>query len=117
MASDGCLAKSSSAERLRLGRGDLRFESLHVDVAIAGESDRKRLDRAVGVFQVHDHVLQRVGCGPVAIGMTQRRVAVHEVDQGRDRGRIGCVVHHCCRQAIERDRRGSGVITASTLAA
>ena len=36
-------------ERLDLGGRDGGLESLHVDVAVAGDADRQRLDRAVGV--------------------------------------------------------------------
>ena len=51
-------------ERLDLGRGDLRLEPLEVDLAVAGHADRERLDGAVGMAQLDDHVLQRVAGVP-----------------------------------------------------
>ncbi len=61
-------------ERFGLGRGDDCFETLHVDVAVAGDPDRQRLDGAVRVLEVDDEVLERVGGGPVAVGVTHRLV-------------------------------------------
>ncbi len=95
-------------ERLGLGRGDLRFEPLHVDLAVAGQADGQRLDRAVGVAELHHDVLQRVGRGPVAVGMAQLGVGVDPVDERGDRRRVRRVVHDRRRQPVERDRRGSG---------
>ena len=80
------------AERLRLGRVHRGLEPLHVDVAVARHADGQRLDRAVGVAQLDDHVLQRVGRRPLAVGAAQVGAGVHQVDERRDRRRVGRVV-------------------------
>ena len=94
-------------ERLDLGRGDLRLEPLEVDLAVAGNADRQRLDGAVGVAQLDDHVLQRVGGVPVAVITVTRDASqvvacVQEVDERGDRGRVGRVGHARRRHAVVR---------------
>ncbi len=55
-------------ERLDLGGCELGFEPLDVDLAVAGDADRQRLDATVGVPKLDDDVLQRVGRGPCPVG-------------------------------------------------
>ena len=96
-------------ERLDLGRGDLRLEPLEVDLAVAGNADRERLDGAVGVAQLDDHVLQRVAGVPLAVvsvsGDAAQVVAcVQEVDERGDRRRVGRVGDARRRHVVVRDR-------------
>ena len=59
--------------------------------------------------QRHDQVLQGVGGRPGPIRARQCGTGVHEIDERRDRGRVGRVVHDGGRKPVERDRwrRGS----------
>ena len=58
--------------------------------------------------QLDDDVLQRVGSGPVALRVTERRIGVDEVDERGDRRGARGVVNDGGREPIEGDGRGSG---------
>jgi hypothetical protein len=53
-------------EGVHLGGGQRRLEPLGVDLAVAGQADRERLARAVGVHERDQDVLQGVAGGPCA---------------------------------------------------
>ena len=116
----GCFGEVLLRERLGFGRRHHGFEPLHVDVAVAGDADRQRLDGAVGMLEIDDEVLQRVGGGPVAVGVASRVVGVDEVDERLDRRGAGRVVDDCVRKSVERDlvghRRGDGLDVGGVVA-
>src|SRR5205814_942635 len=56
----GMFGEVGLAERRHLGRGDLGFEALHVEVAIAWQSHRQRAARAIRIPEDYEHVLQGV---------------------------------------------------------
>ena len=80
-----------------LGRSHRGLQSLHIDVAITGHTDRERFGAAVGLVQHDDHVLQRVGGGPFSVVAWQ--VGVEMVDQRRNCGGTRSVDDRCwwCR--------------------
>ena len=70
-----------------LGGGHGGFQTLHVDIAVAGHAHDEELALAVRVGQRHDDVLQRVGGGPGAI--LARVLLVEQVNERLDRRSIG----------------------------
>ena len=58
--------------------------------------------RAVGVAQLDDDVLQRVGRRPVAVVAAQVGAGVHQVDERRDGRRVGRVLDAGRRGVVER---------------
>ena len=58
------------------------------------------------MLELDHHVLERVGCGPVAIGATQFGLGVEEIDQALDGGGVGGIGYECCRRALGGDCGG-----------
>ena len=95
-------------EALDLCWADLCLQPFRVDVAVAGHSDRQWLGGAVGVAQLDDHVLHRVGRSPWALGAGELGVGVEVIDQGLDRRGVGRVDHLGRRQSVQIDRGRCG---------
>ncbi len=57
----GVLGEVAALEGHDLRGGDVGLEPLEVDLAVAGHADHQGLDPAVGVLEVHDDVLERLG--------------------------------------------------------
>ena len=88
----GVLGEVLGVERGHLGRTDLGLDPLEIDLAVAGDADGQGRERAVGVLELDDDVLQRVGRGPVPRrGGAGRRAGVDEVDERLDGRRVGRV--------------------------
>ena len=90
--------------RLDLDRLELTLEPLLVDLAVAGQADRERLTRAVGVLEHDEHVLERVAGGP---GTVVAGVLLVEVgDQGVDGRGVGRLLGVGRRRVVVRHGRG-----------
>ena len=97
-------------EGLEHGGFNVRAEPLLVDVAISGHSHRQRLGAAVRVAKLDDHVLHRVGGGPLALRAGELGVSVEVIDEGLDRGGVGGVRDPRRWEAVEWDRIRNGYV-------
>ena len=83
----GVRLKVGVRRHVDLGGGHGGFQTLHVDIAVAGDAHDEELALAVRVGQRYDDVLQRVGGGPRAI--LARVLLVEQVNERLDRRSIG----------------------------
>ena len=83
----GVRLKVGIRRHLDLGGGHGGLETLHVDIAVAGDAHHEELALAIRMRQCDDDVLQRVGGGPGAV--LARVLLVEQVNERLDRRSVG----------------------------